>query len=43
MPSSSPVCFVRHHPLVFAGQTLRQFQANQGFLLAGAIAYYAMQ
>ena len=42
MPSSSPVCFVRHHPLVFAGQTLRQFQANQGFLLAGAIAYYAL-
>ncbi|MBK8640564.1 MAG: YihY/virulence factor BrkB family protein [Chromatiaceae bacterium] len=42
MPSSSPARFVLRHPLVFAGRMLRRFQANQGFLLAGAIAYYAL-
>ena len=30
------------HPLRFAWHTLRQFRANQGLLLAGAIAYYAL-
>ncbi|WP_151445513.1 YihY/virulence factor BrkB family protein [Lacisediminimonas profundi] len=30
------------HPLVFALQTLRAFRANQGLLLAGAVAYYAL-
>ena len=30
------------HPLAFAGRTLRAFRANQGLLLAGAVAYYAL-
>lgn len=30
------------HPLAFVFQTLRGFQKNQGILLAGAIAYYAL-
>jgi YihY family inner membrane protein len=30
------------HPGRFAWQTLRQFRANQGLLLAGAVAYYAL-
>ena len=31
-----------HHPLAFALATLRAFRANQGLLLAGAVAYYAL-
>ena len=30
------------HPLRFAWATLRAFRANQGLLLAGAVAYYAL-
>lgn len=30
------------HPGAFARQVLRGFQANQGLLLAGAVAYYAL-
>ena len=30
------------HPLAFALSTLRAFRANQGLLLAGAVAYYAL-
>jgi membrane protein len=30
------------HPGAFAIQTLRAFRANQGLLLAGAVAYYAL-
>ena len=30
------------HPLAFALGTLRAFRANQGLLLAGAVAYYAL-
>ena len=30
------------HPLAFVLQTLKGFQKNQGILLAGAIAYYAL-
>jgi membrane protein len=33
---------VLKHPLAFALQVLRAFQANQGLLLAGAVAYYAL-
>lgn len=36
---------VRHvlrHPLAFVLQALRGFRANQGLLLAGAVAYYAL-
>lgn len=31
-----------HHPWAFALRTLRAFRANQGLLLAGAVAYYAL-
>ena len=30
------------HPAAFAMQTIRGFRANQGLLLAGAVAYYAL-
>lgn len=30
------------HPLAFAIRTLKGFRANQGLLLAGAVAYYAL-
>src|SRR5205814_2990392 len=34
--------FVLKHPGAFALQTLKSFRANQGLLLAGAVAYYAL-
>jgi len=34
--------YVLQHPAAFALQTLRAFRANQGLLLAGAVAYYAL-
>jgi YihY family inner membrane protein len=33
---------VARHPVAFALQVLRAFQANQGLLLAGAVAFYAL-
>jgi YihY family inner membrane protein len=33
---------VLKHPAAFAVQTLKAFRANQGLLLAGAVAYYAL-
>ena len=33
---------VLKHPLAFAWHTLKAFRANQGLLLAGAVAYYAL-
>jgi membrane protein len=33
---------VLKHPATFAVQTLKGFRANQGILLAGAVAYYAL-
>ena len=33
---------VLRHPGRFAWQTLKAFRANQGLLLAGAVAYYAL-
>src|SRR4029078_8674914 len=33
---------VLQHPGAFALQVLKAFQANQGLLLAGAVAYYAL-
>ncbi|KQV88374.1 MULTISPECIES: YihY/virulence factor BrkB family protein [unclassified Roseateles] len=33
---------VLHNPWGFAWQTLKSFRANQGLLLAGAVAYYAL-
>jgi YihY family inner membrane protein len=34
--------YVLAHPAAFIMQVLRAFRANQGFLLAGAIAYYTL-
>ena len=43
MPRIPPqVRKIARHPLAFALQTLKAFQANQGLLLAGAVAYYAL-
>ena len=33
---------ILRHPGTFAWRTLRAFRANQGLLLAGAVAYYAL-
>jgi membrane protein len=38
----SDVGAVLKHPGTFALQTLKNFRANQGLLLAGAVAYYAL-
>ena len=35
------VCVLRH-PGAFALQVIKGFRANQGLLLAGAVAYYAL-
>jgi membrane protein len=34
--------YILKHPLAFVWQTLKGFKANQGLLLAGAVAYYAL-
>ncbi len=34
--------YVLSHPLAFAVQTVKGFRANQGLLLAGAVAYYSL-
>lgn len=34
--------YIARHPLEFTLQVLKGFRANQGFLLAGAVAYYAL-
>ncbi len=34
--------YILEHPLAFVWQTLKGFKANQGMLLAGAVAYYAL-
>lgn len=39
---SKPTQHILAHPLEFALQTLRGFNRNQGMMLAGAIAYYAL-
>ena len=39
---SNAALHVAAHPLAFILQTLRGFRKNQGMLLAGAIAYYAL-
>ena len=33
--------FILKNPVVFTLRVLKSFQANQGLLLAGAVAYYA--
>src|SRR3954467_14338215 len=43
MPLLSPqAAHVFSHPGAFAWQVLKGFKANQGLLLAGAVAYYAL-
>lgn len=43
MPSlSKPALYVLQHPIAFILQVLRRFSRNQGLLLAGAVAYYAL-
>lgn len=38
----APTRRILRHPGAFARQTLKAFRANQGLLLAGAVAYYAL-
>jgi membrane protein len=38
----TPVKAILQHPGAFALRTLKSFRANQGLLLAGAVAYYAL-
>lgn len=40
--SGHPAARIMAHPWAFAVQTLKAFRANQGLLLAGAVAYYAL-
>ncbi|MDB5892336.1 MAG: putative ribonuclease [Polaromonas sp.] len=42
MTTVSPASYVLSHPGSFALRVLRGFRANQGLLLAGAVAYYAL-
>ena len=37
-----PASYVLKHPGAFVAQTLKAFRANQGLLLAGAVAYYTL-
>jgi YihY family inner membrane protein len=37
-----PAAYVLQHPGAFVLQVLKAFQANQGLLLAGAVAYYTL-
>jgi membrane protein len=39
---SPAASYVMAHPRAFVAQVLRGFRANQGLLLAGAVAYYAL-
>ena len=41
-PPRSAAARVRAHPDAFAPRVLKGFRANQGLLLAGAVAYYAL-
>jgi YihY family inner membrane protein len=40
--TSKAAAWVASHPLDFALQCIRGFRANQGLLLAGAVAYYSL-
>jgi membrane protein len=42
MPTSHAAQEILQHPLAFVVRTLKAFRANQGLLLAGAVAYYAL-
>jgi membrane protein len=39
---SERAAYVLKHPRIFAVQVLKSFRANQGLLLSGAVAYYAL-
>lgn len=41
-PRPQPFLLIALHPLRFAWRVLKRFRANQGLLLSGAIAYYAL-
>lgn len=41
-PTKPGRAYVLKHPVAFALGVLKAFQANQGLLLAGAVAYYAL-
>lgn len=41
-PTGHPAAQLLRHPGAFALRTLKAFRANQGLLLAGAVAYYAL-
>lgn len=41
-PNEHPGAYVLKHPRAFLVQTLKAFRANQGLLLAGAVAYYTL-
>ncbi|MCU7940183.1 MAG: hypothetical protein KZQ64_02720 [gamma proteobacterium symbiont of Bathyaustriella thionipta] len=38
----SPGKKILHNPFCFIKQVIRSFQANQGILLSGAVAYYTL-
>lgn len=42
MTGQRRTAYLLEHPGAFAIQTLKSFRANQGLLLAGAVAYYAL-
>src|SRR5437773_8019973 len=42
IPVIRPSTLVIAHPLRFIGSVVTSFRANQGLLLAGAVAYYAL-
>src|SRR5438445_8516772 len=42
VPAIRPSSIIIAHPLRFIGVVLHAFRANQGLLLAGAVAYYAL-
>jgi membrane protein len=42
LPADAPAAQVLRRPGAFAIRTLKAFRANQGLLLAGAVAYYAL-
>jgi len=41
-PANAGAAELVRHPWIFALRTLKAFKANQGLLLAGAVAYYAL-
>jgi YihY family inner membrane protein len=41
-PANAAAAELARHPWLFALRTLKAFKANQGLLLAGAVAYYAL-